>query len=95
MPSTSNLTQDSQIIFAGDLFLNSKLESDGGNPVDKNRSVAKLIELKKKYTLTNIWRIRNPYVKRYNFKQNHFSGFIQRCLNCIFISNSFQEYIDA
>ena len=47
MPSTSNLTQDSQIIFAGDLFLNSKLESDGGNPVDKNRSVAKLIELKK------------------------------------------------
>ena len=75
--------------------MNSKLESDGGNPVYKNRSVAKLIELKEKYTLTDIWRIRNPYVKRYNLKQNHFSGFIQHGLDCIFISNSIQEYIDA
>ena len=66
MLSTSNLIQDSQIIFAGDfnLFFNSKLESDWGNPVYKNRSVAKLIELKEKYTLTDIWRIVDPYVKR-------------------------------
>ena len=62
MLSDSNTTQVSQIIFAKDfdLFFNSKLESDGGNPVYKNcsvcknRSVAKLIELKEKYTLTNI-----------------------------------------
>ena len=97
MLSTSNPTQVSQIIFAGDFyfFFNSKLESDGGNPVYKNRSVAKLIELKEKYTLTDIRRIRNPYVKRYTFRQNHFSGFIQRRLDYIFISNSNQEYIDA
>ena len=62
MLSTTNPTQVSQIILAGDLnlFFNSKLESDGGNPVYKNRSVcknrsvAKLTELKEKYTLTNI-----------------------------------------
>ena len=54
MLSASNTTQVSQIIFARDfdLFFNSKLESDGGNPVYKNRSVAKLIELKEKYSLT-------------------------------------------
>ena len=65
MLSASNTTQVSQIIFARDfdLFFNSKLESDRGNLVYKNRSVAKLIELKEKYSLTDIWRIRNPYVK--------------------------------
>ena len=57
--------------------------------------MAKLIELKEKYTLTNIWRIVDPYVKRYTLRQNHFSGFIQRRLDYIFISNSVQEYIDA
>ena len=55
----------------------------------------KLIELKEKYTLTNSWRLRNHYVKRYTFRQNHFLGFIQRRLDYIFISNSIQEYIDA
>ena len=78
MLSTSNATQVSQIIFAGNfnLFFNSKLESDEGNSVYKNRFVTKLIESKDKYTLTDIWRIRNPYIKGYNFKQNDFSGFI-------------------
>ena len=97
MLSTSNATQVSQIIFAGNfnLFFNSKLESDEGNSVYKNRFVTKLIELKDKYTLTDIWRIRNPYIKGYTFRQNDFSGFIQRCLDYIFISNSIQEYIDA
>ena len=57
--------------------------------------MAKLIELKEKYTLTDIWRIVDPYVKRYILRQNHFSGFIQRRLDYIFISNSVQEYIDA
>ena len=50
MLSTSNLTQDNQIIFAGDfnLFLNSKPERDGVNPLYKNCSVTKLITLKEK-----------------------------------------------
>ena len=96
MLSTSNLTQDNQIIFAGDfnLCLNSKPERDGVNPLYKNRSVTKLIKLKEKHTLTDICRNQKPYVKIYTFRENHFSGFIQRCLDYIFISNSIQEYID-
>ena len=42
--------------------------------------------------LVDIWRIRNPSLKRYTFRKNHFSGFIQRRLDYIFISNNIQEY---
>ena len=95
MLSTSNLTQDNQIIFAGNfnLFLNSKPERDGVNPLNKNRFVTKLIKLKEKHTLTDVCRNQNPYVKRYTFRENHFLGFIQRRLDYIFISSSIQEYI--
>ena len=42
--------------------------------------------------LVDIWRIRNPNLKQYTFRKNHFSGFIQRRLDYIFISNNIQEY---
>ena len=57
--------------------------------------MTKLIRLKEKHSLTDICRNQNPYVKRYTFRENHFSGFIQRCLDYILISNSIQEYIDS
>ena len=43
-----HLTQNNNIICAGDfnLFFNVKLESYGGNPVFKKRSVGKIVELK-------------------------------------------------
>ena len=31
--------------------------------------------------------------KHFTFRKNHFSGFIQRRLHCIFISNSLQESV--
>ena len=31
--------------------------------------------------------------KHFTFRKNHFSGFIQRWLHCIFISNSLQESV--
>ena len=41
---------------AGDfnLFLDSKLDAQGGNPTIKKKSLAKLIELKKPYDLCDI-----------------------------------------
>ena len=49
-----HLTQNNNIICAGDfnLFFNVKLESYGGNPVFKKRSVGKIVELKETYNLT-------------------------------------------
>ena len=66
-----HLTQNNNIICAGDfnLFFNVKLESYGGNPVFKKRSVGKIVELKETYNLTDIWRIRNPKAKQYTLRQ--------------------------
>ena len=95
MLSTLNISQNSSIIFGGDLnlFFNSKLEASGGNPSFKNHSVGKLIELREKFDLNDIWRTRNPKKKRYTFRQNHASGFLQRRLDYFLISNSIQEFV--
>ena len=95
MLTKSHLSQNNNIICAGDfnLLFNIKLESYGGNPVFKKRSVGKIFELKETYNLTDIWRIRNPKAKQYTFRQKHVSGFLQRRLDYFFISNNIQEFI--
>ena len=74
------------------MFFDSKLETKGGKPSLKQKSVAKLLELKEEYDLCDIWRIRNPTKKLYTFRQNHSSGIINRRLDYIFISNKLQEF---
>ena len=59
----------------------------------KKKSLAKLIEIKESLYLCDIWRIRNPNVKRFTFRQNHVSGFIERRLDFFLISNVLQESI--
>ena len=72
---------------------NSKLEAKGGKPTLKKISVWKMIELIESFELCDIWRIRNPTEKRFTFRQNHISGYIQRRLDYIFVSNKLQESI--
>ena len=81
--------QKNQLIMTGDfnLFFDSKLDAQGGNPI------AKLIELKENYDLRDIWRVRNTKSKRFTFVQKHSSGFIQRRLDYIFISNTLQNFV--
>ena len=43
--------------------------------------------------MCDIWRIRNPNVRRFTFRQNHVSGFIERRLGFFLISNIQQESI--
>ena len=78
-----HLSHNNNIICAGDfnLLFNIKLESYGGNPVVKKRCVGKVFELKEKYNLTDIWRIRNPKAKQNTFRQKNVSGFFQRRLD--------------
>ena len=57
----------------------------------KQKSVEKLSELKEEYDLCDIWRIRNPTNLFFTFKQNQFSGIINRRLNYISTSNKLQE----
>ena len=70
------------IILGGDfnLYLDSALEAEGGSPVLKRSAVSKLIEIKEKYNLCEIWRIRNTKEKRFVFRQKHRTGFLQRRL---------------
>ena len=58
-----------QLVMAGDfnLFFNSKLEAQGGNPTSKKKSLDKVIELKETYDLCDIWRVRNMKSKRFTF----------------------------
>ena len=76
-------------ILTGDfsLFFDPSLEASVGKSALK-----KLVQIFEQNNLVDIWRIRNPSLKRYTFRKNHFSGFIQRRLDYIFISNNIQEY---
>ena len=80
---------------AGDfnLLFDSKLDAQGGNPTMKKKSLAKLIELKESYDLCDIWRVRNKKSRQCTFTQQHSSGFIQRRLDYVFISNTLQELV--
>ena len=86
--------KENPLVLAGDLsvFFDSKLETKGGKPSLKQKSAAKLLELKEEYDLCDISRIRNPTKKLYTFRQNHFSDIINRRLDYIFIPNKLQEF---
>ena len=59
----------------------------------KKKSISKVLQITEKHDLIDIWRVRNPSSTRFTFRKNHFSGFIQRQLDYIFISISVQESV--
>ena len=66
---------------------------DDYNNKNLANNLAKLIEIKETLCLCDIWRKRNPNVKRFTFRQNHVSGFIERRLDFFLISKVLQESI--
>ena len=81
-----NTRHGKQIILAGDfhLFFDSNLEVKGDKPILKEKSVARMIELKEEYDFYDIWRIRNQLKKSFTIRQNLFPGTINRRLDYIF-----------
>ena len=75
------------IIVGGDFnfHFNSKLESKGGKPTLKKKSIGKMVELIEIFELYDIWRIRNPTEKRFTFHHNHISGYLQRRFDYFFL----------
>ena len=69
-------------VFGEDFNLSfaAKLEAQGGNPVLKKKSLRKLIQIKEKFDLCDIWRITNPNTTRHTFRQQHSSGHIKEGL---------------
>ena len=84
------------IILEGDfnIFFNLTYEVRGGNLKLENKSVAKFIHIKESLGLCDILRVRNPKKKRYTFRQQHVTGFIQRRLDYFLVSNNLQESIN-
>ena len=78
------------IVLAGNFnfFFDTSLDSYGGKSTLKRKSVAKFTELKQRLDLCDIWRIRNPKIKIYYFRQKNVSGLIQIRLDYFYISNS-------
>ena len=72
-------------------FFSSNLEASGVNPTLKKKSISN-IQLEK-YDLADMWRILNPFSKRYTFRKNHLSGYLQRLLDYIIVSKTLQELL--
>ena len=68
-------------------FCDASLDSYGGKPTLKKKSIDKFIELKEKLDLCDIRRIRNPKTERHTFRQKHVPGLIPRHLVYFYISN--------
>ena len=47
-----------------------------------------------KFNLCDIWRIRNPKIKRFTFWEQHVLGFIQGRFDFFFVSNLLQEPVN-
>ena len=59
----------------------------------EEKSFSKTIQIKQKFDLCVIWRIRNPSTMCYTLCQQHISGYIQRKFDYFFISNVFQKSV--
>ena len=86
--SNWNLSSEKNIIFAGDfsLYLDCSLDAKGGSPSLKKHSLSKLLEIKQKLDLCDIWRVRNPKKCNILLGSNIFSVYL-------LISYNFQEVV--
>ena len=65
-------------------------ESDSGTPTLKHSSIAELRHLQSQRDLVDTWRIRNPAVKRFTYRQH--KPLIQRRHDYFLISDYLQDY---
>ena len=66
--------------------------ADGGSPTSKLSSIAHTAELNNSKDLVDIWRIRNPFTKRFTFRQK--TPFLQRRLDYFLVSHGLQDNIE-
>ena len=88
------LEEDTQLIWGGDFnsFFNCKLDADGGNPKLKIQSITKLVSMMSENDLCDIFRVRNPEMKRYTWRRK--TPFKQHRLDYFLISDQLQDQID-
>ena len=85
--------EERKIVIGGDfnVALDTELDCSGGNPSKKD-SIKNIYDLCLDFDLVDIWRIRNPEIKRFTWRQK--SPLIQRRLDYWLISDVCQEDIE-
>ena len=73
------------------MYFDTKLDADGGTPKLKVNSLTQLEIILEENDLCDIFRIQNPYVRCFSWRQR--TPFKQRRLDYIFVSNSLQEFV--
>ena len=74
------------------LIFDSQLDSDGGNLRLKSQSLSKLISMMSENELCDIFRVRNPDVKRFTWRNKN--PYIQRRLDYFILSEGLQDSIE-
>ena len=84
---------DYRVIAGGDFnfIQGTVLDSDNGSPSLNTTSIAELVQLQDSRDLIDIWRIRNPYTKRFTFRQK--TPLIHRRLDYFLILDILQENV--
>ena len=87
------VNDEHKIVIGGDfnVALDTELDCSGGNPSKKD-SIKNIHDLCLDFDLVDIWRIRNPEIKRFTWRQK--SPLIQRRLDYWLISDVCQEDIE-
>jgi len=93
---------DTSIIWGGDfnLVFDLDLETSGGNPSLKHKSIETMQTILMDSDLCDIWRVRNPDVKRFTWsgcaqgKKSNSRDRLFRRLDYFFVSDSLQPFID-
>ena len=87
------LEDNTTSLFGGDfnIYFDTKLDADGGNPKLKVNSLTQLEIILEENDLCDIFRVQNPYVRHFSWRQR--TPFKQRRLDNIFVSNSLQESV--
>ena len=100
--SSIDIPIDTYIIWGGDFnfCFDIELEAYGGNPVKKVKSIETIESIMQEYDLCDIWRLRNPRVKRYTWrgsgqgKSSKYGQFLQRRLDFFLVSDEIQPFVE-
>ena len=89
------LEPNSAFIWGGDfnLYFDIALETDGGNPNLKIKSLSKLFAMMQENELCDIYRIRNPDEKHFTWQCRN--PFLERRLDYFFISDFLQDLVET
>ena len=99
--NSMDIPTETYMIWGGDFnfCFDLELEAYGGNPMPKNKSIETMETIMQEYDLCDIWRLRNPVLKRYTWrgagqgKSSTPGKFLQRRLDFFLVSDELQPFV--